>query len=149
MNTRRIGTIPDRVSSHNKGHSFSISSSASFSDWNSECHSLHLRQLLKCSFWFEMPNQPSNKASIHCLGMFIYVIVLLNIYLYLGQGSECQCLPPCRDHEDHAVVDNVVMDVRLRKPMWHECGSSYKKWSWSLVRSMTAHRDPLLSRTEA
>lgn len=108
-----------------------------------EFHNLHLRQLLKCSFGLKCQINP--KGRINPLFGVVYQRHCPSIYLSLGRGSECQLLPS--GDVQRTAVDNVVMDVRVRKPMWHECGSGYKKCSWSLVRSMSAHSDPLRTYT--
>ena len=44
--------------------------------------------------------------------------------------------------EAHTVLDNVVMDMRLRKSMWHECGGCYKnglRAQWDQWRRSSPH----------
>lgn len=68
----------------------------------------------------------------------------LSSCLFICESGFWMPVPPCRG-EDHTVVDNVVMDVKPRKLMWHECGSSYKnglraEWDQWLLSGVQQHR---------
>lgn len=95
-------------------------------------------------FVFEMPNKPQRKHQSTVWGC---LSVSLSFYLFISWSRFWMSALPYRD-EDHTLVDNVVMSVRLRTPMWHEYASRYEKCSRSLVWSMTAHRHPILSLTK-
>lgn len=82
-----ICTIPSVGTCHNKGHFFF--GVLQWRKWKSECHGLHVKQMLKCRFGLKCHITP--KGSINPVFGDVYLCHCPSSCLSMSQGSECQC----------------------------------------------------------